>query len=83
MVGEVFHIGGVLVLDAFGQILQLVLNQAAPLASILVDGLGNCSLLLMLLCVWVKCRLLAPVPQGSHHTFLMGPGPVLKGKVKT
>ncbi len=42
MVGEVFHIGGVLVLDAFGQILQLVLNQAAPLASILVDGLGNC-----------------------------------------
>ena len=41
MVGEVFHIGGVLVLDAFGQILQLVLNQAAPLASILVDGVGK------------------------------------------
>ncbi len=41
MVGEVFHIGGVLVLDAFGQILQLVLNQAAPLASVLVDGVGK------------------------------------------
>jgi hypothetical protein len=41
MVRDVFHIGGVFVMNAFGQILQLVLNQAASFASILIDGVGK------------------------------------------
>jgi hypothetical protein len=39
MVRDVFHISGFLVLDAAGQIIQIVLNQAAPLAPALVDSL--------------------------------------------
>ncbi len=39
MVRDVFHISGFLLLDALGQIVQIVLNQAAPLAPILVDSL--------------------------------------------
>ena len=39
MVRDVFHISGFLVWDAFGQILQIVLNQAAPLASALLMSL--------------------------------------------
>ncbi len=39
LVRDVFHISGFLVLDALGHILQIVLNRAAPLASLLVDPL--------------------------------------------
>jgi Transposase DDE domain group 1 len=39
MVRDVFHISGFLLLDALGQIVQIVLNQAAPLAPILVEAL--------------------------------------------
>lgn len=39
MVRDVFHINGFLLTDAFGQVAQLVLNQAAPLASALVPPL--------------------------------------------
>lgn len=39
MVRDVFPVSGFLVLDALGQIVQSVLNQAAPLASLLVDSL--------------------------------------------
>jgi hypothetical protein len=39
MVRDVFHVSGFLVMDALGQIVQLVLNQAAPLAPLLVDPL--------------------------------------------
>src|SRR5947208_1372752 len=39
IVRDVFHISGFLLLDAFGQVVQLVLNQAAPLAPALVDPL--------------------------------------------
>jgi hypothetical protein len=39
MVRDVFHVSGFLVLDASCHIVQIVLNQAAPLASILVDSL--------------------------------------------
>ena len=39
MVRDVFHISGFLLTDAFGQVAQLVLNQAAPLASALVQPL--------------------------------------------
>jgi len=39
MVRDVLHISGFLVLDAGGQIIQLVLNQAAPLAPVLVQPL--------------------------------------------
>jgi len=39
MVRDVFHISGFLLLDACGQVVQIVLNQAAPLASALVDPL--------------------------------------------
>ena len=35
MVREVFPISGYLVLDALGQIVQIVLNEAAPLAGLL------------------------------------------------
>ncbi len=43
MVRDVFHISGFLLTDAFGQVVQVVLNQAAPLAPALVDPL--CKLL--------------------------------------
>ncbi len=36
MVRDVFHISGFLLTDAFGQVVQIVLNQAAPLAPTLV-----------------------------------------------
>jgi hypothetical protein len=39
LVRDVFHISGFLVIDACGQIVQVVLNQAAPLASALVGSL--------------------------------------------
>jgi hypothetical protein len=39
LVRDVFHISGFLVIDVVGQILQIVLNRAAPLASLLVDPL--------------------------------------------
>jgi hypothetical protein len=39
MVRDVFHVSGFLVLDASCHIVQIVLNQVAPLASILVDSL--------------------------------------------
>src|SRR6266704_80634 len=39
MVRDVFHISGFLVTVALGQVVQLVLNQAAPLAPALVDPL--------------------------------------------
>jgi hypothetical protein len=41
MVRDVFHISGFLLTDACGQVTQIVLNQAAPLASALVDPLGQ------------------------------------------
>jgi hypothetical protein len=40
MVRDVFHISGFLLTDALGQVVQIVLNQAAPLAPALVDPLG-------------------------------------------
>jgi len=43
MVRDVFHISGFLLTDACGRLTQVVLNQAAPLASALVDPL--CQLL--------------------------------------
>ncbi len=39
MVRDVFHISGFLGVDALGQIVQIGLNQAAPLAPVLVDSL--------------------------------------------
>jgi hypothetical protein len=39
MVRDVFHISGFLLTDACGQVVQIVLNQTAPLASALVDPL--------------------------------------------
>ena len=39
MVRDVFHVSGFLVMDTLGQIVQIVLNQAAPLAPILVNPL--------------------------------------------
>ena len=39
MVGDVFHISGFLVFDAFGQLIQIVLNRSAPLAPTLVTAL--------------------------------------------
>jgi hypothetical protein len=39
LVRDVFHVSGFLVFDAFDQPVQIVLNQAAPLASFLVDAL--------------------------------------------
>src|SRR5437667_10320019 len=41
MVRDVFHISGFLLTDACGQVAQIVLNQAAPLASALVHPLRN------------------------------------------
>ena len=43
MVRDVFHISGFLLTDTLGQVVQIVLNQAAPLAPSLVDPL--CALL--------------------------------------
>jgi len=40
MVRDVFHVSGFVVRDAHGQMVQLVLNQAAPLARGLADALG-------------------------------------------
>lgn len=39
IVRDVFHISGFLVFDARGHLAQIVLNQAAPLAAVLVDTL--------------------------------------------
>src|SRR5204862_6017019 len=39
LVRDVFHISGFLLTDACGQVVRIVLNQAAPLASALVDPL--------------------------------------------
>ena len=39
MVRDVFHISGFLLTDSLGQVVQIVLNQAAPLASALVHPL--------------------------------------------
>lgn len=39
MVRDVFHISGFLLPDAFGQVVQIVLNQSAPLAPVLVHPL--------------------------------------------
>ncbi len=52
MVRDVFHISGFLLLDACGQVVQIVLNQAAPLASALVDPLRK-----LLLCAQVAVNL--------------------------
>ena len=41
MVRDVFHVSGFLVIDTLGHIVQIVLNQAAPLAFLLVDSLGR------------------------------------------
>jgi hypothetical protein len=41
MVRDVFHLSGFLLLTAGGQLTEVVLNQAAPLASTLVDPLGR------------------------------------------
>src|SRR5712692_4721364 len=52
MVRDVFHISGFLLTDACGQVVQIVLNQAAPLASALVDPLRK-----LLLCAQVAVNL--------------------------
>src|SRR5437764_3476958 len=39
MVRDVFHVTGFLVFDALDQLVEIVLNQAAPLAPVLVDSL--------------------------------------------
>ena len=39
MVRDVFHSSGFLLIDACGQVIQIVLNQAAPLASALLHPL--------------------------------------------
>jgi hypothetical protein len=39
MVRDVFHVSGFLVFDALDQLVEIVLNQAAPLAPVLVDSL--------------------------------------------
>ena len=52
MVRDVFHISGFLLLDARGDVRQIVLNQAAPLASALVDPLRK-----LLLCAHVAVNL--------------------------
>jgi hypothetical protein len=52
MVRDVFHISGFLLTDACGQVVQIVLNQAAPLASALVDPLRT-----LLLCAQVAVNL--------------------------
>ena len=52
MVRDVFHISGFLLTDACGQVTQLVLNQAAPLASALVHPLRK-----LLFCAQVAVNL--------------------------
>src|SRR5260221_2910613 len=52
MVRDVFHISGFLLIGACGQVVQIVLNQAAPLASALVDPLR-----MLLLCAQVAVNL--------------------------
>ncbi|HXZ05256.1 MAG TPA: transposase [Ktedonobacteraceae bacterium] len=52
MVRDVFHISGFLLTDACGQIVQIVLNQSAPLASALVHPLRE-----LLLCAHVAINL--------------------------
>jgi hypothetical protein len=52
MVRDVFHISGFLLTDAGGQVTQMVLNQAAPLASALVHPLRK-----LLLCAQVAITL--------------------------
>src|SRR5258706_7662872 len=52
MVRDVFHSSGFLLIDACGQVVQIVLNQAAPLASALVDPLRK-----LLLCAQVAVNL--------------------------
>ena len=39
MVRDVFHVSGFLVFDALDQLIEIVLNQAAPLAPVLVESL--------------------------------------------
>jgi hypothetical protein len=39
MVRDVFHISGFLAVDALGQIVQVGLNQATPLAPVVTDSL--------------------------------------------
>ncbi len=39
MVRDVFHVSGFLVFDALDQLVEIVLNQAAPLAPVLVESL--------------------------------------------
>jgi len=41
MVRDVFHVSGFLVFDALDQLVEIVLNQAAPLAHVLLDPLGE------------------------------------------
>jgi hypothetical protein len=52
MVRDVFHISGFLLIDACGQVVQIVLNQAAPLAPALVHPLRK-----LLLCAQVAVNL--------------------------
>ena len=52
MVRDVFHMSGFLLTDACGQVVQVVLNQAAPLASTLVHPLRK-----LLLCTQVAVTL--------------------------
>ena len=52
MVRDVFHISGFLLIDACGQVAQIVLNQAAPLAPALVHPLRK-----LLLCAHVAVNL--------------------------
>ena len=52
MVRDVFHISGFVLTDACGQVAQIVLNQAAPLASALVHPLRK-----LLLCAQVAVNL--------------------------
>jgi hypothetical protein len=52
MVRDVFHISGFLLTDACGQVVQIVLNQSAPLASTLVHPLRK-----LLLCAHVAVNL--------------------------
>ncbi len=39
MVRDVFHVSGFLVFDALDQLVEIVLNQAAPLAPMVVESL--------------------------------------------
>jgi hypothetical protein len=52
MVRDVFHISGFLLTGAGGQVVQIVLNQAAPLASALVHPLRK-----LLLCAHAAVNL--------------------------